>query len=238
MKLLVFQHIPGEHPAAFGRWAAEAGDDMTVVRFFAGDSIPSLNDYDALLVMGGPMDVWETGAHPWLIDEISAIHRWVSDLRRPYLGLCLGHQLLAEAMGGSCRKMATPEIKVSNVDVMDPNDPLLGVCPARFPAMHWHGVEVAILPPNATILAKSQGCANQAMRIGKTAWGLQYHPELEAGTATGWLRDPANFKVATDWLGSAEKAHQFAKDSEAHVPDCLKRSEAIYQNFRSFCGLA
>ncbi len=231
MRLLVFQHSAGEPPAAFGAHAVAAGDEVTLVRLFAGEPIPPLDAFDALLVMGGPMDVWEEAAHPWLIPEKAAIRDWVR-AERPYLGICLGHQLLAEAMGGCCARMETPEIAVSDVVVTEP-DPLLDALPRQFPAMHWHGVEVTSPPPGATLLGHSAGCATQAMRVGPRAWGLQFHPELQPGTITQWMADPANIACATDWLGSTDAAWDFVRASEAQAEGFVARSAALYAAFRT-----
>jgi len=112
MRILVFQHIECEHPGMFRNYFAELGVEWDVVELDQGQPIPNLNPYDALWVMGGPMDVWDVEEHPWLIQEKEAIRLWVKELKRPYLGLCLGHQLLADALGGRCvprslRKLAS-----------------------------------------------------------------------------------------------------------------------------------
>ncbi len=235
MRLLAFQHSAGEPPAAFGAHAVAAGDAVTVVRLFTGEPIPDLQAYDALIAMGGPMDVWEHEAHPWLIPEMAAIRDWVQR-GKPYLGICLGHQLLALAMGGTCKRMGVPEICVSPVTVTATEvaeDPLLSALPKSFAAMHWHGVEVATLPLDTIVLATSEGCATQAMRVGTTAWGLQFHPELEPGTVTQWMRDPANIACATDWLGSETAAWDFVHASEARSTEFLERSANLYTAFRS-----
>jgi GMP synthase-like glutamine amidotransferase len=110
MRLLVFQHIECEHPGSMRKFLSADGIKWDAVELDAGQGIPSLDDYDALWVMGGPMDVWDVDEHPWLIAEKAAIRTWVSDLDKPYLGLCLGHQLLADALGGTCGPQKPSEI--------------------------------------------------------------------------------------------------------------------------------
>ena len=232
MRLLVFQHSAGEPPAAFSAHAAAAGDSVDIVRLFAGDAIPDVDTADALLVMGGPMDVWEEDTYPWLALEKAAMREWVMS-GKPCLGICLGHQLLAEALGGKCAPMRRPEITGSGVSLDDvTDDPLMKVLPNHFPAMHWHGVEVASVPSGATVLGHSEGCANQVMRVGPAAWGLQFHPELEPGTVTQWMQDPANIACASEWLGSEQAAWDFVQATEAQADGFLARSAALYAAFR------
>ncbi|MGX9354761.1 type 1 glutamine amidotransferase [Roseobacteraceae bacterium S113] len=233
MKVLVFQHSAGEPPAAFGAHASAMGDSVDIVRLFDGEPIPSLAAYDALIVMGGYMDVWDEADHPWLAAEKQAIRSWVAS-ERPYLGICLGHQLLADALGGTCARMQEPEIAVSDVVLAEiAGDPLLDALPRRFMAMHWHGVEVVQAPENTQILGASIGCFNQMMRVGARAWGLQFHPELQPGTVTQWMQDPGNYSSACDWLGSEEAAWDFVRRAEAQAAGFVARSEALYGAFRA-----
>ena len=232
MRCLAFQHTPGEPPAAFASHAAAAGDTLDVVKLYDGQTIPDFDEHDTLLVMGGPMDVWDEDEHPWLATEKAAIRDWVST-GKPYLGICLGHQLLIEALGGSCRKMPVPEIAIADVSLTDvTNDPILSTLPQSFPAMHWHGVEADVLPQDTTTLGFSSGCDVQAVRHKTTAWGLQFHPEIEPGTLTSWMQDAGNLAGAASWLGSEDAAWDFVRDGEARADQFLTLSRQIYAAFR------
>jgi len=99
MRFLVFQHLAVEHPGILRDYWREEGIEWDAIELDEGDQIPvEFSTYDALVVMGGPMDVWEEDLHPWLIVEKRAIRRWIDTTSRPLLGICLGHQLLADAM--------------------------------------------------------------------------------------------------------------------------------------------
>ena len=120
-------------------------------------TIPALEPFDLMLVMGGPQHVWEEKEHPWLVTEKAAIRRWVGELGRPYLGVCLGHQLLADALGGQVALMETPEIGVIEVErtPAGASDPLFGRLPAQVPGLQWHEAEVVEAPDGAIVLAEN-----------------------------------------------------------------------------------
>ena len=123
MRVLVFQHISVEHPGSFRAMMAADGITWDTVAFDEGDAKPEFDRYAALLVMGGPMDVWQEDRYPWLVAEKDAIRRWVG-AGRPFLGICLGHQLLAAALGGHVGPMRAPEVGIAEVTLTDPADAL------------------------------------------------------------------------------------------------------------------
>lgn len=234
MKVLVFQHTTGENPGAFLDHIADHGDTAQIVHLYEGQDIPTLESFDLLLVMGGPMDVWDTEDHPWLIPEKRAIERWVRELRRPYFGICLGHQLLVDALGGRCAPMEVPEIGIWPVDLTESarTDPVFSDLPPHFPVVQWHSVAAADLPEGCEVLARSRGCAVQAVRVWDKAWGVQFHPEVTDGTIEAWMSDPENHQCAVDWLGSAETARQMIRQSEEIAADQFKRTSQIYAALR------
>lgn len=194
MNVIVIQHVTVEHLAAFADYLHLAGAVWTVVDFSKGDQLPqTLDTFDAMIVLGGPMDVWEHDRFPWLSEEIAAINRFVVGSSKPYLGLCLGHQLLAAALNAPIGLATTAEVGVGSVELtLDAgDDPLLGgLGPDPLTVFQWHSAEVKALPAGAVCLAHSPACAIQAFRFGNNAWGFQFHAEVGPETVDAWASIP------------------------------------------------
>ena len=163
MKLLILQHARVEHPGSFRNFLREDGHDCIAVELDEGEALPALDGFDALWVMGGPMDVWEEDEYPWLREEKALIREAVEGRGMPFFGLCLGHQLLAEALGGSCGVLEQPEIGVMPVQLTEAGATsiILDDLPDMFDCLQWHSVEVKTMPAGAICLATSPACAVQ-----------------------------------------------------------------------------
>ncbi|MBX7058579.1 MAG: hypothetical protein K1X75_10985 [Leptospirales bacterium] len=178
MRLRIFQHVPFESAAMIGDWAEARGVEVLVTRLFAGERPPGHADADLLAVMGGPMGVYDEGRHPWLIMEKMALQQWL-DAKRGILGVCLGAQLLAEALGARVEKNREAEIGWRPVIFSDRarQHPAFGHFPYNPMVLHWHG-DVFSLPPGALHLASTDLTPNQAFLQGR-ALGLQFHLEMD-----------------------------------------------------------
>lgn len=232
MRLLVFQHIPVEHPGIFREFLAADGIPWDAVELDAGEPIPDLAGYEALWVMGGPMDVWEEDRYPWLAPEKAAIREAVAQRGMPFLGVCLGHQLLADAFGGQVGPMMAPEVGILEVELTaeGQSDPLLGGGARRGKCLQWHGAEVRVAPPGAQVLARSPACAIQALRLDGCAYGIQYHVELTGATVSEWGQVPA-YKQSLErscGRGALERLNQEACE---RMPACNRDARRIYDNF-------
>jgi len=237
MRFLVFQHIAIEHPGIFRDFLAADGVAWDAVELDGGEEIPPLDGYDALWVMGGPMDVWEEDRHPWLVAEKRAI-RTAVERGLPYMGVCLGHQLLGAALGGRVGKAAQAEVGMLEVALSEAgrHDPVFSGMAPIFKALQWHGAEVAVAPPGATVLAQSPLCGVQAMRVGRWAYGLQYHTELTQSTVDEWSRVPA-YACSLDQTLGAGALPRLDGEARQHMADFNRDSRRLYDNFMALTGL-
>lgn len=234
MHFLVLQHDRNTHPAAFLPLIAQAGHSISTVELDEGETLPSLDGVDALWVMGGAQDVFEEDIHPWLVDEKAFIRAAVVDRGLPYFGICLGHQLLADALGGTCAYGGS-ETGVKQVTPL-PGSVLFDGIASPFPVAQWHGVQVTDLPPGGALIATSAVCRVQAMRVGDKAFSVQSHPEVEPGTITHWAEFPSA-AVLLDKAFGPGGARIFEADVSAHAAPFAANARRMFDNWCRATGI-
>jgi len=225
--LLAIQHVPWEGPHRI--LDACGGLDVRTVKPLAGQTLPEHDQVAGAVVMGGPMNVDEVEAHPGLASE----REWLAEaLRRqmPLLGICLGAQLLARALGAEVRAGRGMELGYSPVEILDPDDPILGALAPSTTVLHWHG-DVFDLPVGAEHLARSDRTEVQAFRHGD-AWGVLFHPESDFALLEAWLAVPEMVQEACLALGD-DGAAALPSQAEAAEADLLARTAPGLEAFAS-----
>jgi GMP synthase-like glutamine amidotransferase len=177
------QHAPFEGLGSIQEWLARRHAEVSSTRFFDSPALPSIDDVDLLIVMGGPMSVNDENAYPWLKTEKQLIRRAI-DSGTPVLGICLGAQLIAAALGAAVRRAAHREIGWFAVERVAAGPPrgAQAVLPDRLEAFHWHG-ETFDLPRGARHLARNEACENQAFAVGENVIAFQFHLEATPESA-------------------------------------------------------
>lgn len=223
--LLAIQHVPWEGPHrildACGRLRVKS------VKPLAGQPLPAHEEVAGAVVMGGPMNVDEVERFPALAAE----RDWLAGATErgmPVLGICLGAQLLARALGAEVRAGEAPEIGFAPVEISDPDDPLLGGLAPSSEVLHWHG-DVFDLPAGARHLASSERTACQAFRAGN-AWGVLFHPEADLALVEAWLAVPEMIDEAVAALGD-EGEHALPQRAAELEEALVERTQPGFEAF-------
>ncbi len=177
VRLHYIQHVPFEDLANIWQWTVKNGHQVSRTCFYKFDRLPNLEDFDLLVIMGGPMSVIDVDRFPWLNAEIEFIEKAIAN-DKIILGICLGAQLISKALGANVYKNDYKEIGWFNVKLTDDGLglPLLHNIPTEFTTFHWHG-DTFNIPNNSTHIAMSDGCLNQAFIYKDQVIGLQFHLE-------------------------------------------------------------
>jgi GMP synthase (glutamine-hydrolysing) len=223
--LLAIQHVPWEGPHRI--LDACGGLHVHTVKPLAGQELPAHDEVAGAVVMGGPMNVDEVERFPGLAAE----REWLAQAvgrQLPVLGICLGAQLLARALGAEVRAGEGPEIGFAPVAVSDPTDPVLGGLAPSTDVLHWHG-DVFDLPDGAQPLASSERTEHQAFRLGN-AWGALFHPEADFALVEAWLAVPEMIDEAVAALGN-DGAHALPERAAAAEPALIERTTPGFAAF-------
>lgn len=206
MRLHYLQHIELEHPGSILAWAREKGHTVTRTRFFRGETLPELHAFDWLVVMGGPMNIYEDETYPWLADEKKFI-RAAIDGGKTLLGLCLGAQLIADAIGGKVTANSQPEIGWLPVRWKEnaQEHPLFSFFPKESTVFQWHYDTFSVLPPDSEVLAASEACAHQAYIYKERVIGFQFHLENTPEMLNGYIEQAADEMISAAYVQTPQE---------------------------------
>ena len=236
MNIIVLQHINIEDPGYIKDLMLGDGFNLTTIELDEGEKIPDdLGRFDGMFCMGGPMDTHMEQEYPWLIEEKKKIKEFVVDLKKPYLGFCLGCQLLGEVVGGKVVKSKPAEIGIMDINFSSEKniDKLFSQFPDTIKSLQWHSYEVQGIENNkhVTLLASSPITKYQIFKYQNHAYGIQFHIEIKDTTVNEWGCVPEYKKALEDQLGigALEKFDQSAKDN---MKDMNNYSTILYNNFK------
>tara|TARA_B100002052_G_scaffold68356_1_gene61769 strand:+ start:200 stop:925 length:726 start_codon:yes stop_codon:yes gene_type:complete len=234
--ILILQHIPIETPGYLLDLMKLDKFNLTVVELDQGEKIPNnLSSFDAMLCMGGPMDTWMEKEFPWLIEEKNRIKEYVINLKKPYLGFCLGCQLLGEVLGGKVIKSNPPEIGILDINMNKERilDNLFYEYPEKIKALQWHSYEVVDLEKNKdiTVLASSYSTKYQIFKYMDHAYGIQFHIEIKNDTVNQWSCVPEYEKALEESLGKGA-LNEFDQNAKKYMKSMNASAEILYKNFK------
>ena len=239
-KVLVLQHIEIEDLAFLKKLFIDTSFNLTVIKFFESNiTIPNLKDFDLMIVLGGPMDTWMEKEYPWLKKEKEIIKKFVFELNKPFLGLCLGCQLLGEILGAKIKKSKCPEIGFIDVNLSKIGlyDNLFFNFPKKFKAFHWHSYEVTNLSKISQIkvLGSSKITPVQIFKFNSHAYGIQFHLEIERNTISKWLSNKIYKEGLIDHFGE-RKIKELKVKQKKYIKSINKLCETMFQNLQKILG--
>jgi len=225
---LVLQHIDCEDLGTIEQAMIHRGISYRYVRLFDGDPLPEdIKNYSGLIILGGPMNVYEEDVYPYLKDEDILIKEAVKR-RIPVLGICLGGQLIAKATGAKVNKGAKKEIGWYDL-LLTPGgkaDKVFKNFPERLTVFQWHG-DTFDIPSDATHLAGSVLFPNQAFRIGDNIYGLQFHLEVTQKMISRWMNEYKDELSSLDYIDP----EKIIKDTDKHIKTLSQHAELFYNRF-------
>jgi len=228
--ILIIKHIDIEGPGTLGDFLKSRQEAFRIVELGAGEALPvDPHTFKAVIVLGGPMNVDEEDRYPFLRPENDFIQKVLKE-GIPYLGICLGSQLLAKAAGARVVKSPVKEIGWYHIQLTDEGkkDPLFEGFRPQDPIYQWHG-DMFQIPLNGKLLASAQGCPHQALKVGEKAYGLQFHVEVTDKSIKEWCEEYCE----TDLPGRRDHAQSMMEDYWKCKKSFDTQAQRLYQNFLS-----
>lgn len=228
-RVLALQQYWDDPPGYLGEILQEHGIDCEVIQVDEAP-IPDPRRFDAIIVLGGPQHANAHDKYPYLAQEKEFLRK-VVERDIPYLGICLGGQLLASAMGACVMRHHITEIGFYEVQLTDEGkrDPLFQGLPGYQQVIHWHE-DIFGLPDGAVRLATSESTVNQAFRIGRRAYGLQYHIEVTPEIFDTWFRC-SDYKNRIDGVPGPHSLEQIERDWLTHYSIYRSHTRTLFENF-------
>ncbi len=232
--VIVFQHVSVEHPGIFRKFFLDDGIKLHTIELDQGESIPDLKSFDALWVMGGPMDVWEEDKYSWLAEEIKAIRKAIDELKMPFMGICLGHQLLAYAYGAKVGPSDKSEVGVMPVRKTKDgkHSSFFLDLPDIMDTLQWHSSEVKTVPEGFQVLAESDQCAIQSLSYGDKVFSVQYHQEITKTTVSDWSKI-SEYQISLKQSLGENAVEKLRKDVSVNINNFNDAAALLYKNWKS-----
>jgi GMP synthase (glutamine-hydrolysing) len=177
MRIHCIIHASFEKIGAIETWAKKGGHSLSFTHTYKEQELPNIDSFDFLIVMGGPQSPLEVEKYPYLRNEIKLIEKAIQGNKKIF-GVCLGAQLISEALGAKTLRSPNKEIGMYSIEILDAakEDPIFKKLPKTFDVMHWHS-DMPGIPDGGVLLAKSEGCPQQAFKYGDRIYGFQFHLE-------------------------------------------------------------
>jgi len=226
MRLHYLQHVPFENPGSILTWANENGHVLSNTKLFEKEELPKQEDFDWLVIMGGPMNIYEEEQYPWLVKEKLFIKEAIVG-DKVVIGLCLGAQLIADVLGGKVTRNPVKEIGWFPIEFTEKArlSPLFSFFPKDPIVFEWHGDTFSTLPEEVTCIAQNKACKHQAFQYKNKVFGFQFHMENTLSIIEGLVNNCRGDMTPGEYVQTAEEL-------QAH-PEYIKQDNEWMTEFLS-----
>ena len=235
-KVIVFQHVHYEDLEKIEEYLLKKDLVIKKIKLYESQDIPKdLSQFSLMISLGGPMDTWMVKQFPWIVKEKNAIKEFVINLEKPFIGICLGCQLLGEVLGGKIQKSKFSEIGFFNLIAKETmnNDRNLSFFPKKVPVFQWHSYEVSELNNSeVTILGSSDITKFQIFKYKNHAYGIQFHMEVDENTIIKWSKVPELKNALEKYLGknSIDELDILLRNN---IQEMNNNTKKLYENFKN-----